>query len=142
MSYAGDVTCKDCWDLLRESPDAQLIDVRTAAEWAFVGLPFLEELGKEVLLVEWQSYPAMEVNSGFVSQVSSALGQMGSVENAPLYTLCRSGARSISAAQALTAAGYNNVYNVLGGFEGNSNEMGHRGSVSGWKYDNLPWRQR
>lgn len=127
--------------MLRDSSDAQLIDVRTAAEWAFVGLPVLKELGKEILLIEWQSYPTMEINTGFVSQVSSALEQVGAAGDVPLYTLCRSGARSISAAQALTAAGYSTVYNVLGGFEGNANELGQRGSVSGWKYDNLPWRQ-
>ncbi|MEM9279219.1 MAG: rhodanese-like domain-containing protein, partial [Pseudomonadota bacterium] len=142
LSYAGDITCMDCWNALEEHPDAQLIDVRTSAEWIFVGFPVLDRIGKATLMVEWQQYPAMQVNSDFVSAAVEALDAAGADKNARIYTLCRSGVRSISAAQALTQAGYGSVYNVLGGFEGNPNETGHRGTVSGWKHDGLPWKQQ
>ena len=54
--------------------------------------------------------------------------------------LCRSGARSISAAEAATAAGIAPSYNVLEGFEGQLDETGHRG-VTGWRAEGLPWKQ-
>lgn len=141
MSYAGDVACDECWATLVENKSAQLMDVRTAAEWSFVGLPDLQKIGKRVLLVEWQQLPSMNVNPNFVREAKEQLEQSGADEASPVYTLCRSGARSISAAQALTKAGYQNVFNVLEGFEGRHDASGRRGLVSGWKVDNLPWRQ-
>ena len=40
------------WAALAADPSAHLVDVRTVAEWNFVGLPDLGTLGKRVLLVE------------------------------------------------------------------------------------------
>ena len=142
MSYAGDVTCEDCWEALGAKRDSQLLDVRSAAEWAFVGYPALETLDKNLLLVEWQQFPHMQINPNFVEQTSTRLQTAGADAGSDIFTLCRSGARSISAAQALTAAGFKNVYNVLCGFEGASDGHGHRGTVSGWKFDGLPWVQQ
>ena len=141
MPYAGDITCMDCWSELKESPDAQLVDVRTAAEWAFVGVPDLSSIGKQVLLAEWQQFPTMQVASDFLDRATEQLKMAGSDPASKVFTLCRSGARSISAAEALTDAGYTNAYNVLDGFEGGPDGKGHRGLVSGWKFDSLPWRQ-
>ena len=141
MSYAADISCKDCWSALSEVSDAQLIDVRTSAEWAFVGAPDLSSLGKQVLLAEWQKFPSMKIDGDFAVKVAEELQMKGSGPDSEVFTLCRSGVRSISAAEALTAAGFGNARNVLGGFEGGPDENGHRGLVSGWKFDNLPWRQ-
>lgn len=127
--------------MLSANPEAQLIDVRTSAEWNFVGVPMLAAIGKEPLLVEWQSYPSMAVNASFVEAVSSQLQRLGIGKDAPLLCICRSGARSASAASALTAAGFSAAYNVAGGFEGARDSSGHRGAVEGWKHDGLPWMQ-
>ena len=54
MSYAGDVTPEQAWTVLRDEPGAALVDVRTRAEWSYVGLPDLADLGKEVVHVERQ----------------------------------------------------------------------------------------
>ncbi len=54
--------------------------------------------------------------------------------------LCRSGVRSVAAAQTATAAGLGPSYNVLDGFEGPSDAEGHRGA-QGWRSEGLPWRQ-
>ena len=129
-------------DLLSSEPKAQLIDVRTSAEWNFVGVPELASLGREPILIEWQRYPDMAVNPAFVQALSTELAARGASAQTPLLFLCRSGARSQSAAVAMTAAGYSRAYNVAGGFEGSRDEAGHRGTVEGWKHDGLPWMQR
>lgn len=125
------------WETLRSDPDAVLVDVRTRAEWAFVGVPDLSGLGREPLLVEWQSYPRMKANPAFVETVGDAAKD----RDAPLFLLCRSGARSRAAAAALAAAGHARCFNVTEGFEGPRDSRGHRGGVSGWKAQGLPWTQ-
>lgn len=136
-TYAGDLSARKAWDLLSENPKAQLVDVRTDAEFAYVGSPDLSSLGKEVLAVQWKIFPDMDINPEFVDQVSSS----GVDKDAPLLFLCRSGVRSLGAAEAMTAAGFRECYNVAGGFEGDRDAEGHRGTVAGWKVDGLPWRQ-
>ncbi len=125
------------WETLRSDPDAVLVDVRTRAEWTFVGVPDLSELGRKPLLVEWQDYPRMETNPAFVETVGAAVRD----RNAPLFLLCRSGARSRAAAAALAAAGHARCFNVTEGFEGPPDPRGRRGGVSGWKARGLPWTQ-
>jgi rhodanese-related sulfurtransferase len=136
--YAGDLSAEEAWALLQSDPKAQLVDVRTQAEWNFVGLPDLGSLGREVQLVEWQMFPAMQVNPAFVAATEQATG---ADKDAPVLFLCRSGARSRSAAIALTRAGYTRAYNVAGGFEGDLDGMRHRGQRNGWKAAGLPWKQ-
>ncbi|HUO88696.1 MAG TPA: rhodanese-like domain-containing protein [Rhizomicrobium sp.] len=137
-SYAGDLSVQDSWALLQSDPRAQLIDVRTQAEWSFVGIPDLSGLGREVHLVEWQTFPAMQLNSAFAGEAARAAGPD---KSAPVLFLCRSGARSRSAAIALTQAGYSRAYNVAGGFEGDLDGERHRGNRNGWKAAGLPWKQ-
>jgi rhodanese-related sulfurtransferase len=122
-------------------PGATLIDVRTAAEWNYVGLPDVSALGAHLQRVEWQSFPSGVVNPAFVETLKSTLSKQGASEDAPLFFICRSGARSASAAAAMTAAGYARCYNVAGGFEGPRDAEGHRGTVEGWKAAGLPWVQ-
>ena len=136
-TYAGDLTPLETWEMLSENPKAQLFDVRTDAEFACVGNPDLSELGKEVRQVYWKIFPAMEANPDFVAEVKDA----GFEKDTPLLFLCRSGVRSKHAAEALTAAGFTACYNVAGGFEGDKDPQGHRGTGNGWKVDGLPWKQ-
>ena len=136
--YAGDLSAEEAWALLQSDPKARLIDVRTQAEWNFVGLPDLGGLGRDVALVEWQMFPTMQVNPDFVAATATAAG---ADKDAPVLFLCRSGARSRSAAIALTRAGYTRAYNVAGGFEGDLDAERHRGQRNGWKAAGLPWKQ-
>lgn len=137
MSYAGDISPAEAWTMLEKEPDAVLIDVRTRPEWSFVGVPDLGRLGKEALLLSWQVYPQMAVNPEFVSLLSQ---RVPGADRALIF-LCRSGARSRAAAQAMTAAGYRRCYNIGTGFEGAMDESRHRGQLAGWKADGLPWVQ-
>ncbi len=141
IGYAGDVTPNQAWDILERNPGAQIVDVRTAPEWSFVGTPDLSSLGRELHRVEWQVFPQMAVNPEFVRRVADRLGSSGADADTPVLFICRSGGRSRAAAIALTAAGYTRALNVAGGFEGDVDAEGHRGTIDGWKAAKLPWRQ-
>jgi len=136
--YAGDIDCKEAWDFLTRDPSAVLVDVRTVPEWEFVGLPDLSSIGKQVALIQWQIYRGPAPNPEFLTELEGA----GVAKDATVLFLCRSGARSMSAAIAATTAGYATCYNVSGGFEGPPDGERHRGSVDGWKACDLPWEQR
>jgi rhodanese-related sulfurtransferase len=129
---------KAVWEALRADPDAQLVDVRTDAEWSYVGLPDLTSARKQPVLIPWQVFPGMQVNGAFVEQ----LKQAGFTPENKIYFLCRSGVRSLAAAEAAIDAGFPHAFNITDGFEGPPDGQGHRGAVAGWKADGLPWRQR
>jgi len=126
------------WEALTTNPKAAMVDVRTDAEWNFVGVADLSGAAKQPSLVPWQVYPSMQVNGGFMDQVRQA----GLTPDHHIYFLCRSGVRSLAAAQAAQAAGFPHAFNIADGFEGPPDGDGHRGEVAGWKADGLPWRQR
>jgi len=126
------------WEALKADPEAQLVDVRTDEEWNFVGVPDLNQAGKQALLIPWQVYPTMQRNPSF----EDTLEQAGITADHHIYFICRSGARSMAAAQAASAAGFPHVFNVADGFEGPVDTDGHRGGTAGWKAEGLPWVQR
>jgi len=136
--YAGDVSVKECWDALEKDARARLVDVRTGAEWAFVGVSDLSSLGKQVDLNSWVLFPDMSPNADFMP----AMATLSLEKDTPIYFLCRTGARSKAAAMAMTAQGYTHCYNIACGFEGDKDESNHRGHVNGWKAEDLPWEQQ
>lgn len=133
--FNGDVSPQEAWDSLAQTPNAVLIDVRTSAEWAFVGGPDLASLDKSVFKIDWQRFPGMGRNESFVEDVKAA----GISRNQPIYLICRSGVRSKAAAIELAEQGYS-TFNIADGFEGQLAPNGHRG-VGGWRADGLAWRQ-
>lgn len=130
MSYAGDLTVHEAHEMLLERPGAVLIDVRTTAEWNWVGVPDIAG----VRFIEWVSWPGGAANPSFVEHASEGLDQA-----TPILMLCRSGGRSAAAATALTEAGFTAVFNIEDGFEGDLDAGGHR--IGGWRGAGLPWRQ-
>ena len=139
IGYAGDVTPREAWEGLSQDKRAILVDVRTRAEWSFVGVPQLAELGKTPITLEWQVFPAMAINPDFVDVLDGALTKAEIARDVPLYFLCRSGVRSRHAAVAMTAMGWSRCHNIASGFEGPPDPAGHRGTVDGWKAQGLPW---
>ena len=135
--YTGDVTPLEAWDMLAKDDGAILVDVRTNAEWAFVGLPDMSSLNKDCHLISWVLFPDMSPTPAFLSR----LADIQTDKTKPVLFLCRSGVRSIAAAIAATSAGFENCYNILEGFEGNHDQRGHRGAAGGWKFHNLDWKQ-
>ena len=137
----SEVTVLDVWAALERDSAAQLIDVRTRAEWTYVGVPVLATRGRQVVLVEWQSFPSNQVDSQFVDRASGALAGLGGGRETEIFFMCRSGVRSLAAARAMAAAGFTRCRNVTGGFEGQLDADHHRGRLAGWKAAGLPWVQ-
>lgn len=139
----GSVTPEEAWSALSAHPRAMLVDVRTRAEWAFVGTPDPSPAGRPLVLQEWVTFPAMARNPDFLEALSGDVTRHGAEA---LYFICRTGGRShdaaVAAAEHFAAAGSPVAcFNVVEGFEGPPDAQGHRGTVSGWKARNLPWRQ-
>jgi rhodanese-related sulfurtransferase len=143
QGYAGDLTPRDAWSLLSSDKSAVLVDCRSLAEWSFVGVPDLSSIGKRTAFVAWQHWsatpsgPQMTPNARFTDEVQS----LGASRDAPIVFICRSGARSRSAAIAMTQHGYSRCFNLAGGFEGGHDADRHRGHAEGWKATGLPWVQ-
>ncbi len=130
LPYAGTLTPQEAHALMQHHANAKLVDVRTRAEWDWVGrVPNAVE-------VEIMSYPGNRPNPAFVDELQKKVPQ-----DALVMFLCRSGGRSHNAASFATQAGYQSCYNVLEGFEGDRDGEGHRGTVGGWRAAGLPWVQ-
>jgi rhodanese-related sulfurtransferase len=139
--YAGDKSVIDAYAMLEEDQSAVLVDVRTKAEWTYVGAPDLSSIGKETIFVEWQEFPSMKIASDFATNLLKILRTRDVSATAPILFLCRSGARSRAAAIALTQAGQARCFNIAEGFEGPLDDKRKRGAVGGWKAHGLPWAQ-
>lgn len=135
------VSVEETWARLKRDARSVLIDVRTIAEWAYVGLPDLSSINKRPVLVEWQGFPDDRLNTAFVDRVAEALEAIEANRNSELFFICRSGSRSLKAARAMAAAGYTACCNVAAGFEGPLDPDRHRGRLAGWKARGLPWAQ-
>jgi rhodanese-related sulfurtransferase len=131
LPYAGALTPKEACQIWQTAPGALLVDVRTRAEWDWVGRV------SGALEIEWMRYPEMKANPDFLAH----LKQQADRESLLLF-MCRSGQRSHAAATAATQAGWSNCYNVLEGFEGDRDASDHRGAIGGWKAAGLPWTQK
>jgi rhodanese-related sulfurtransferase len=130
LPYDGALTPTEAHELLTLAPGAKLVDVRTRAELTWVGrVPGSVE-------IEWQSWPDGATNPRFATELQSQVDP-----EALVMFMCRSGARSSSAAAAAKQVGYTEAYNVLEGFEGDKDPLGHRNSVGGWRQAGLPWVQ-
>lgn len=136
-----EVDVATAWKGLQASPRSQLVDVRTRAEWTYVGIPDLGPLGKRAVLVEWQTFPDQSVDPRFAERLANELKALGVQLNDDLFFICRSGSRSLAAARAMAAAGFRACHNVSEGFEGPLDDERHRGALLGWKAIGLPWQQ-
>jgi rhodanese-related sulfurtransferase len=129
LPYAGALMPQEAFELMKAG-SAKLVDVRTRAEWDYVGrIP-------GSLLIEWQAYPSSLLNPEFLGQLQAQVSK-----EEPVMFICRSGARSNSAAKRAAESGYSRCYNILQGFEGDKDGEGHRSSVGGWRFAGLPWTQ-
>ncbi|MEO0494799.1 MAG: rhodanese-like domain-containing protein [Actinomycetota bacterium] len=124
-----EISVTDAYQMLADDPTAVLIDVRTPEEWEQIGVPTLDEIGKQVRFATWTWYGTGERNPNFLAEATDGLDP-----ETPLLFLCRSGARSQGAATVAEEAGYASTYNVTQGFEGGPGKVG-------WKHADLPWTQ-
>jgi rhodanese-related sulfurtransferase len=127
------LTPREAHDYLGHHPRALFVDVRMEIEYLYVGHP------PGVVHVAWYEYPEMQPHAeAFARQVER---EAGGDKSRPVVLLCRSGKRTIPAGEALEAAGFTEVVNVLHGFEGEPDEHFQRGRLNGWRHDGLPWEQ-
>lgn len=136
-----DVDVERVWTTLQSHPQSQLVDVRTRAEWTYVGIPDLAPVGKRPVLVEWQTFPDQAIDTRFAERLAGELKALGVGLGDELFFICRSGSRSLAAAKAMAAIGYRACHNVACGFEGPLDDGRHRGAIAGWKAAGLPWQQ-
>ena len=117
---------------LQAHPDSLFIDVRMEIESLYVGRP------PGVVNVPWYDYPDLQPDA---QKFVDAVSQHASSKDQPLLLICRSAKRTIPAGAALEAAGFTDVQHVLHGFEGELDDHFKRSTVSGWRFDGLPWEQ-
>ena len=120
-----DVTSAQAYDYLSNNQDAVLVDVRTMQEWQNVGVP----KSVKSIFLEWRVHPMMELNNGFLNEITNLIPD----KKQKIFFICRTGGRSCEAANALSQLGYESCFNILDGFEGHMN--------NGWKNTSLPWGQ-
>ena len=130
LPNSGALLPEEAFTLLQNVPAAKLVDVRSNAEWNFVGVI------PGAVNVEWKTFPGMIDNPHFLEQLKHQVD----AESLVMF-ICRTGARSDQAARTAAANGFSDCFNVLEGFEGDKDGHGHRGKVNGWKARNLPWAQ-
>jgi rhodanese-related sulfurtransferase len=137
--HVKDLTPQQAQELLQHNPRAVLIDVRSSMEYLFVGHP------KGAIHVPWIDEPDWKINPHFAAHVRQVmLGGIACHEGescAPVVLICRSGKRSLEAGELLLKEGFNEVYHVLEGFEGELDDQHHRSTVGGWRFHGLPWEQ-
>jgi rhodanese-related sulfurtransferase len=125
------LTPQECWELMQHNPAAVMVDVRTQMEHAYVGHPI------GAVHIPWKEAPGWELNPNFVYDVKKAVPDT----DAPILLLCRSGQRSLAAAQVLEQAGYKHLVNIVDGFEGPLDADKHRNTIGGWRFCGLSWEQ-
>ena len=135
--YAGDLLIEEAWSLLKSDPQAVLVDIRTKAEWSYVGIPDLSDIGREPVFAQWLLAPAMSENPNFFDEMTT----QGVTPDKAAIFMCRTVNRSPRAARAMTAKGFPRCYFLRDGFEGSLDDKKHRGHRDGWKAAGLPWIQ-
>ena len=133
------ISARDAWDLIQQEPAVAFIDVRSDMEYLFIGHP------TGAVSIPWIDEPDFVINPDFEREVRKLIlgGIIDSSEHAgvPIILICRSGNRSTEAGNLLIEHGFHRVYNIEHGFEGELDDDHHRSTLSGWRFDNLPWDQ-
>ena len=136
MSYKRNLLPKMAVDRLQVNPQALFVDVRSKAEYKYVGYP------ENSILIPWIDDPDWEPNpEAFSDLVMQELNGRESVLNTEIILICRSGFRSNEALKCLENKGFTQVSHVASGFEGDLDENDHRGNLNGWRHDGMPWSQ-
>jgi len=133
-----EITPPEAWDILQSDHKASLLDVRSSMEFEYVGHSI------NALNIPWVEPPDWKIDPDFVEKVRESLQKLHNdepLDELPVLAICRSGKRSLAAAEALVAAGFKQVFNVSEGFEGDRDTKDHRSTINGWRFHNLPWAQ-
>ena len=136
MSYKRNLLPKMAIERLQNNPQALFVDVRSKAEYKYVGYP------ENSILIPWIDDPDWEPNpEAFSDLVMKELDGRENLLNTEIILICRSGFRSNEALKCLENKGFTQVSHVASGFEGDLDENDHRGNLNGWRHDGMPWSQ-
>ena len=138
MSEVKTISPKDAFELLQHKPQSVLVDVRSSMEYLFVGHP------AGSISIPWIDEPDWKIDPQFATHIRQLmLGGARCTDDGcvPILLICRSGKRSLEAGNLLISEGFDEIYNISGGFEGPLDETHHRSTISGWRFDGLPWEQ-
>ena len=136
MSYKRNLLPKMAVERLQDNPQALFVDVRSKAEYKYVGFP------ENSILIPWIDDPDWEPNpEAFSDSVIQELDGRENLLNTEIILICRSGFRSNEALKCLENKGFTQVSHVASGFEGDLDENDHRGNLNGWRHDGMPWSQ-
>ena len=136
MSYKRNLLPKMAVERLQDNPQALFVDVRSKAEYKYVGFP------ENSILIPWIDDPDWEPNPEvFFDLVMQELDGRENLLNTEIILICRSGFRSNEALKCLENKRFTQVSHVASGFEGDLDENDHRGNLNGWRHDGMPWSQ-
>ena len=136
MSYKRNLLPKMAVERLQNNPQALFVDVRSKAEYKYVGYP------ENSILIPWIDDPDWEPNpEAFSDLVMQELDGRENLSDTEIILICRSGFRSNEALKCLENKGFTQVSHVASGFEGDLDENDHRGNLNGWRHDGMPWSQ-
>jgi len=136
MSYKRNLLPKMAIERLQNNPQALFVDVRSKAEYKYVGFP------ENSILIPWIDDPDWEPNPEvFSDAVMQELDGRENLSDTEIILICRSGFRSNEALKCLENKGFTQVSHVASGFEGDLDENDHRGNLNGWRHDGMPWSQ-
>lgn len=143
------VDAVETYEMMQKDPSVILVDVRTPAEWQFVGYTPMAQIMIPSVKFDFSEMDDKKprykdvVNENFVSEFEAKLFDIGADKESTFVIMCRSGAtRAQPAAKMLDQYGYKNVYIMTDGFEGGKSKTGeHKGYrlKAGWKYNGFPW---
>lgn len=132
------------WERWNANPETiHIIDVRTPAEYVFVGhAPMAVNIPIKFFKDAYQTEamkPVMPINENFIAAVKKRFKKTDTI-----LVMCRSGGRSAMAVNLMAEAGFEKVYNILDGFEGDKLKdpaSYHNGKriLNGWKNSGAPW---
>ena len=136
MSYKRNLLPKMAIERLQNNPQALFVDVRSKAEYKYVGYP------ENSILIPWIDDPDWEPNpEAFSDAVMQELDGRENLSDTEIILICRSGFRSNEALKCLENKGFTQVSHVASGFEGDLDENDHRGNLNGWRHDGMSWSQ-
>jgi len=133
----------------KNTKDTLFLDIRTRAEINFLGMPSNADANIPYFTPDaWETFDSkkkvykLAPNSNFLTAVEERLQAKGLSKDSTIVLMCRSGSRSAKAANLMKKAGYNKVYTIVDGYEGDKSKAaktkGQR-VVNGWKNSDLPW---
>jgi rhodanese-related sulfurtransferase len=144
ISYADDVTTVEAYNMVCDNTNVYIVDVRTDAEWIWVGHPGPNNTGegdcldgKVVNIPFWiEKLGGWPVgNESFIKDVNEFFED---IEDPVLITMCLSGYRGGLSRDLLESEGYE-AHNMIHGFQGKRDpDTGYR-TVNGWVVDGLPY---